>query len=166
MSEDIPPGKASESSTRAYERNRADLIRFYKELAANPNPIPERSLREGKEEVLSPARKSLEKELAGRDPADKAATIRLSISSFLLDRLDKILKASLEGGKAGSFSLYLALRSQVRELLGPDYYSKKTEDIISAYLDLEPLLAAASELCSLESPPLEDIVSEFKRRAR
>lgn len=161
---DILETRARESAASAFSRNRADLIRFFKDLAANERPIPEKSLQAEKKDILAPARQALEKQMAGRDRADKDSTIRLALASFLFERLEKIRKVTLEKNKAGQFSLYLTLRDQVRELMGPDYFTARTDNIVSAYLDLEPLLAASSELCSLEVPRLEEIVSEFKKR--
>ncbi|VVC04788.1 Uncharacterised protein [Candidatus Bilamarchaeum dharawalense] len=157
-----------EEILRVSSKNRRDQIETYTQLGSmNANPIPD-SIKDQKSTLLSDAQALLEKQIILFSKSDlkelESTTAKLCLAMFLLDRTNSINSKVLIVNRSGLHSLFLTLRKQVCEMLGKDYYSKSTDEILSNYIDLEPLLVACSDLCGLPSAPLEDVMRLYKSK--
>ncbi len=157
MAGDILGQRAKELALKIHSQNRADLIGFYKALAAQDGKRvpPEMRKNEAQSTALSEA-EALLKEKSGKPPAD-----RLALAAFLLDRTRKVREFALAKDSLSLYSLYVSLRNRVTQMLGPRYYEKSGNEVLDDYLDIEPLVAACSELCGLSMPSMDDIVGSY-----
>ncbi len=153
MAADILERREKEMALRANAQNRGDLIKFYKALAMQDGKSvpPEMRKKEAQSTALSEAA-ALLKEKSGKAPAG-----RLALAEFLLDRTRKVREFALKKDSLSLYSLYVSLRNRVTQMLGPGYYEKSGNEVLDDYLDIEPLVAACSELCGLSMPTMDDI---------
>ncbi len=155
-------------------QNREGLLSFYKSLGQlSVKKIPARIRGEDREsKVLSDSVAILKGKIdsfAKEAPSltERQADIsvgRLAIAMFLIDRTQKLRKVALERDSVSLYSLYLSMRNLVCGTLNESFYSEPPEEVISDFLDAEPIVSACSELCGLIVPPLGEIVSEFKKQ--
>lgn len=81
------------------------------------------------------------------------ATSRLTLAMFLLERTAQLRDASLEKDSLGLYALYVSIRTDVCNMLGSSYYGKTLSAIMAEYLDIEPRIIVASQLCGFMPPP-------------
>ena len=166
MPEDTIYHDASEA-LQISSKNRLKPIHSYIELGnLNPTPIPKQVIQSDESStLLTEAEKLLEKSIAKFSKSDlKNATAevsRFSLAMFLLDRTTAIGNLVRKKNQSGSHSLYLSLRNQVCEFLDDGYYLDTT---LSSYVDLEPLLAACSDLCGLAPIAIDKVMAEYKAK--
>lgn len=165
-------GSESAFALRIHETNRADAIEFFKALAkGGKGKIPAELLKEengsaGLDEAESLRKAHLKSlaEMPEDDPGYDRAVARLCLAHYLIERAGKLREIILKENSVGAFSLFVSLRESILELLSEKYYGLPTDDILDEYDDLEPMLAACSEICGLKSPPLSEIMGEYQRR--
>jgi len=157
---------------KIHETNRADAMEFYKALAkSGAEKVPAELLKEEKASKglsVAESRRKAQAETLPKIPEGTpefdAAVARLCLAGYLLERTGKIREIILKENRAGSFSLLLSLKESVLNLLSERYYGLPADQILDEYDDLEPLLAACSEICGLRAASLDEAVSEYKKR--
>jgi len=162
-----------EALKTAHARDTRDLATVFKKFALAYTDKITDSLRktEDASTALSIAEKLLQLEIAKfssrlDNPHEglKVDAQRLTLALFLLDRTAQIRDAALEKNELGIFSLYVSMRDGVCNLLVQGYAKKSFTDIIHVYLDLEPQIIAASDICGMLPPPsVADIPELYKK---
>jgi hypothetical protein len=157
---------------KIHETNRADAIEFYKALAkSGAEKVPAELLKEEKgSKGIADAesrRKTQAATLSGMPegaPEFDAAVAKLCLAHYLLERTNKIREIILKENRVGAFSLFLSLKEAVINMLSEKYYGLPADQILDEYDDLEPMLAACSEICGLRASPLTEVMNEYKKR--
>lgn len=169
MPDDAYLDKVKHMALLIHEQNRAEQIRFYKELAAmGKGEISEDAL-DGGFTGISDAQKHLEAHegILGRiedQDAFDAELGKLAIADFLIRRAKELREITEKKGDAGIHSLYISMRNRVAQLLREPYFGSSLDEALDGYLDTEPVVTACSELCGLPAPKLPDIVSNYQKR--
>jgi len=157
---------------KIHETNRADAIEFYKALAkSGAEKVPADLLKEEKaSKGLSEAesRRKAQADSLSKLPEGSQefgmAVARLCLAGYLIERTGKIREMILKENRAGAFSLLLSLKESVLNMLSERYYGLPTDQILDEYDDLEPMLAACSEICGLRVASLDEVVAEYKKK--
>lgn len=169
-------GERQEGSARAaYWRTRGEMAESYKQLAelSTRHVPPEARREEAASSALATARLRLQLEIArfsgnilGMESNDRVEPmLRLTMALFLVERTVQIRDAALEKDNLGIYALYVSIRDDVCRLLDVQYYGMSFKDIVNVYLDIEPGIIAASQLCGLGMvPPAESIPGLYKKK--
>jgi len=169
MAMDSPAFLANEAMKRYLQKtNRTELIKFYKQLASmTSDPIPKQTILQHGEYVgLINANKLRRKNIAAipkkKTPGIDLIIARICLATFLIERTNEIGNIALKKNKISLYSLFSSLRLHVTKFLHGNYYERSSSDIINEYIDLEPFVCACSELCSLKSMELTEIMETYK----
>jgi hypothetical protein len=156
MAGDVLEEREKGMALRVHSQNRADLIKFYKALGAQDGKHipPEMKRKEAESKALERAQSIMEERSARRDS--------LALAAFLIDRGMKVREIVLKKDSLSLYSLFVSLRNRLCDMLGPGYYEKSGKEVMDDYLDIEPLVAACSELCGLSMPSIDEIVSSYR----
>lgn len=154
---------------RTARSNRDELVKFFKDLAsANDRKLtPALRKKAGDHEDLDKCMKLLKKAAAKADPGGKdfeSDAARMSVALFLIERTGDVCRIAAEKDSLGIFSLASALRAQVSAMLTEEFYSKPMQEVISLYIDIEPLLTASLEMSGLAVVDLESAARMYKGR--
>ncbi|MBD3210534.1 hypothetical protein GF318_04100 [Candidatus Micrarchaeota archaeon] len=152
-----------------HSKNRNDLIRFYKELAGMGNKKISASMKKEDKSFkgLKDAEKLLEKNIANIAKKKKPGELeiaRISLAMFLLDRANRVHEIVLKDNSLGKYSLYISMRNRIIQMLGNEFYSMDQDEMLSEYLDTEPVVTACSELCGIAAASASEAVRIYKYR--
>ncbi len=89
-------------------------------------------------------------------PERRRMALNLVMAMFLTERTKEIRDAALKLDNLGAYSAYAALRQQVNTNLTSSYYNLASKDATLVYLDMEPCLIAALQLCKLPPVPTRE----------
>lgn len=98
-------------------------------------------------------------------PADFALRIvRLSLAKYFIEIAEEMQKSSIAARTPTATSTFTSAIDAIGHILDKDYFSKDHHRIIDDYLDVEPLIVAASTALSVPLKTLPDVVKEYKMR--
>lgn len=98
-------------------------------------------------------------------PADFALRIvRLSLAKYLIEIAEEMQRSSIAAKTPTATSTFTSAVGAIRHILDHNYFSKDHHRIIDDYLDVEPLIVAASTALSVPLKTLPDVVKEYKMR--
>lgn len=101
----------------------------------------------------------------GEPPADFALRImRLSVASYLLDKLGEMAKATGESDGAVRVALFNSAAGAVKNILDDLFFFKGRDQIIRDYLDNEGDLMSCAAACSVQLCTLESAVATYKHK--
>lgn len=89
---------------------------------------------------------------------------RLSISMYLLEKMEAMHKASMERKAPNVSALFETARQSVARILDDSYFSKTLEQIVEDYLDGEMSIEAAAASCGVKLVSLGDASELFKKQ--
>jgi len=158
------------ASLSIFYKNRESIIRLYKDLSRMTDKKIPKDMKEedGKYKRLKKAESLLKKQIKeiskGQSKVNTLHVARLSSAMFLLERTEEVHEAALKNDSLGLYSLYVSLRNMIVDTLDENYYSLSQDDLIAAYLSIEPLLSACLDLCGLAQIDIQTAMKIYKHR--
>lgn len=115
---------------------------------------------------ISEEKNSLALAIKNKDvPADFALRIvRLSLAKYFIDIVVEMQKSSAILRTPTAIATFTSAIDAIRHILDQDYFSKSSYRIIEDYLDVEPVIVAASVSLSVPLKTLPDVVRDYKMR--